>query len=62
MKKRILLDVVIIGREAIFLIQGQEVVGVGPPLIVVVVGGMMVPLALRGGLVAVGHCPDEGRG
>ena len=41
------------------LMQGQEVVSVGLPLIVVVVGDMMMPLALRGGLTAVGHCPDE---
>ena len=39
--------------------QGQEVVGVGPPVIVVVVGGPVMPLALRGGLAAVGHRPDE---
>ena len=33
--------------------------GVGPPLIVVMVGGMVMPLALRGKLVAVGHSPDK---
>ena len=41
------------------MVQGQEVVGVGPPMIVVVVGGPVMPLALRGGLAAVGHRPDE---
>ena len=53
------MDVVIVGREAVLLMQGQEIVGVGPPMIVVVVGGPVRPLALRGGLAAVGHRPDE---
>ena len=41
------------------MVQGQEVVSVRLPLIVVMVGVMVMPLALRGGLAAVGHCLDE---
>ena len=53
------MNVLDIGREVVLLVQGQEVVGVGSPLIVVMVGGTVMPLALRGGLAAVGNCPDE---
>ena len=53
------MNVLVIGREAVLPLQGQEVVGVGLPLIVVMVRGMVMLLALRNGLAAVGHCPDE---
>ena len=41
------------------LVQGQEVVGAGPPLIVVMMRGMVMPLPLRGGLLVIGNRPDE---
>ena len=38
------------------ILPGQEVMDVGPPLTIVVVGTMVMPLVVRDGFAAVGHC------
>ena len=45
--------------EAILIMQGQEVISADQPLVIVVVGGMVMPLAVRGRLAAVSHCRDQ---
>ena len=46
----------LIRRKAMLILQGQKIMGVGPPLTSVVVGAMAMPLVVRGGLAVVGHC------